>query len=123
MLALGLRIVRRLNHLSQNAERIENGIAPVALGGNDEIAFLDERYREMAVRLRKEHNAALILQRALLPQELPEIPGIRIDCAYTSPGEREQIGGDWYDVFELSANTIGISIGDVAGHGLRSAAV
>ncbi|MBV9271616.1 MAG: SpoIIE family protein phosphatase [Candidatus Eremiobacteraeota bacterium] len=123
MLAFGLRIVRRLNHLSKNAERIESGVAPVALAGNDEIALLDQRYREMAVRLRHEHDVASILQRALLPQQLPEVPGIRIDCAYTSAGERERIGGDWYDVFELSPNTIGISMGDVAGHGLRSAAI
>jgi len=123
MLSFGLRIVRRLDHLSRNAERIESGSAPVPLKGNDEIALLDRRYREMAVRLRREHNVASVLQRALLPQQLPEIPGIRIDCAYKSAGEREQIGGDWYDVFELSPHTIGISIGDVAGHGLRAAAV
>lgn len=123
MLAFGLRIVHRLDHLNRNAELIENDTPPVPLAGNDEISLLDRRYRAMASNLRREHNVASVLQRALLPQQLPEIPGIRIDCAYTSAGEREQIGGDWYDVFELSPHTIGLSIGDVAGHGLRAAAV
>lgn len=123
MLAFGLRIVHRLDHLSRNAELIENDSPPLPLAGNDEISLLDRRYRAMAASLRREHNVTSVLQRALLPQELPDIPGIRIDCAYTSAGEREQIGGDWYDVFELSSHTIGLSIGDVAGHGLRAATV
>ncbi len=61
------------------------------------------------------------MQRALLPQDFPVRAGLRIDAAYVSAGEGADIGGDWYDVFALSETAIGISVGDVAGHGLRAA--
>ena len=33
-----------------------------------------------------------------------------------------QVGGDWYDVIQLPTGSIGLAIGDVAGHGLQAAA-
>jgi anti-sigma regulatory factor (Ser/Thr protein kinase) len=35
----------------------------------------------------------------------------------------DEVGGDWYDVFELSRGRLGVAIGDVVGHGLRAAAL
>jgi serine phosphatase RsbU (regulator of sigma subunit) len=39
------------------------------------------------------------------------------------PGHELGVGGDWYDVFVLPSGDLGIVVGDVSGHGLRSAVV
>lgn len=69
-----------------------------------------------------EHAAANALQRGLLPSRLPAIPGFDIAARYV-PSATSGVGGDWYDVFRLDDNRIGIVIGDVSGHGLASAVV
>ncbi|MGS2616623.1 PP2C family protein-serine/threonine phosphatase [Micromonospora sp. LZ34] len=69
-----------------------------------------------------DHNAALALQRSLLPTKLPEVPGLDMAARYV-PGHVAGIGGDWYDVFPLPSGWLGLVIGDVSGHGLQSAVV
>lgn len=67
-------------------------------------------------------KVATRLQIASLPRMLPERAGIVFD-AYYEPAEAELlIGGDWYDAFNLPDGRIGISIGDVTGHGVDAAA-
>lgn len=62
------------------------------------------------------------LQRAALPATLPSLPDLRLDALYEPADAALLVGGDWYDVFELKNGDIGISIGDVSGHGIESAA-
>ena len=45
----------------------------------------------------------------------------RFDAAYRPASDEADVGGDWYDAFELGAGKIGISVGDVTGHGLEAA--
>jgi sigma-B regulation protein RsbU (phosphoserine phosphatase) len=75
------------------------------------------------VRSRKiEQAAAVALQRSLLPNRLPSVPGVRLAARYV-PGHEFGVGGDWYDVFSLPSGRLGMVIGDVSGHGLASAVV
>ncbi|MEU4643753.1 GAF domain-containing SpoIIE family protein phosphatase [Micromonospora sp. NPDC023814] len=67
-------------------------------------------------------TAALALQRSLLPNQLPEVPGLAMAARYV-PGHVAGVGGDWYDVFSLPSGWLGLVIGDVSGHGLQSAVV
>ncbi|WP_197938619.1 PP2C family protein-serine/threonine phosphatase [Phytohabitans flavus] len=69
-----------------------------------------------------DRTAALALQRSLLPARPPEAPGVDIAARYV-PGHDAGVGGDWYDVFALPSGWLGVVIGDVSGHGLRSAVV
>lgn len=69
-----------------------------------------------------DRQAALALQRSLLPARLPDIPGLDLAARY-APGHDLGIGGDWYDVFVLPSGWLGAVIGDVSGHGLPSAVV
>jgi phosphoserine phosphatase RsbU/P len=69
-----------------------------------------------------DRQAALALQRSLLPSRLPDIPGLDLAARYV-PGHDLGIGGDWYDVFMLPSGWLGAVIGDVSGHGLPSAVV
>jgi len=126
----GINIANRLRLLAENADRLGAGQSTVPVQGDDEIAGLDRIYHEMAQRIhdtlsayRREHYIASTLQRALLPQEMPRVPGLRIDTAYAAAAHAAEIGGDWYDVFKLDETLVGISVGDVAGHGLRAAAI
>lgn len=68
-----------------------------------------------------EHSAALTLQRSLLPTALHAPDGISMAARYV-PAEGD-LGGDWYDVFELDNDRLGVVMGDVLGHGLDAAIV
>jgi PAS domain S-box-containing protein len=73
----------------------------------------------------REHGIVETLQRALLPARLPQLPGVHVAARYLpgGMGSDVDVGGDWYDVFPLDNGRIGVAIGDVAGHGLRAAAL
>ncbi|HUP99047.1 MAG TPA: GAF domain-containing SpoIIE family protein phosphatase [Aeromicrobium sp.] len=71
--------------------------------------------------LRAEHAAALTLQRSLLPSAIFSPPGIAMAARYV-PASGD-LGGDWYDVFELPDERLVVVMGDVEGHGLDSAIV
>jgi PAS domain S-box-containing protein len=71
----------------------------------------------------REHGIVETLQRALLPTRLPQLPGVHVAARYLPGGMGSDVGGDWYDVFPLENGRIGVAIGDVAGHGLRAAAL
>jgi sigma-B regulation protein RsbU (phosphoserine phosphatase) len=65
------------------------------------------------------HLAALALQRSLLPAAPPAIDGLDIAVRYL-PADGD-LGGDWYDVFQLPSGDVGVVMGDVEGHGLKAA--
>jgi GAF domain-containing protein len=67
-------------------------------------------------------SLALALQHSLLPAHLPTIDGVAVQVGY-NPGDESDVGGDLYDVMELSSGRIGIAIGDVQGRGAHAAAV
>ena len=69
----------------------------------------------------REHRIAETLQRSLLPDRLPEIPGVTLAARYVPATADMEVGGDWYDVVPLPDGHLGLAIGDVAGHGLRAA--
>ena len=77
---------------------------------------------ENAERYEQEHRIAEVLQRSLLPSNLPTLAGIDIASYYQPGGGGTQIGGDWYDVFTLFDGRIVFALGDVAGSGVRAAA-
>ncbi|WP_367129095.1 PP2C family protein-serine/threonine phosphatase [Saccharothrix sp. HUAS TT1] len=73
-------------------------------------------------RSRSERAAAATLQDSLLPGRLPTAPGWEVAARYV-PGTDSGVGGDWYDVFTLPGDRIGLVIGDVVGNGLPAAIV
>ncbi|MGQ0465118.1 MAG: SpoIIE family protein phosphatase [Sporichthyaceae bacterium] len=66
---------------------------------------------------------AAALEDWLRPRELPRIAGVDLGARYSAAGEANEVGGDFYDVFEVDADTWGICIGDVCGKGPAAAAV
>jgi phosphoserine phosphatase RsbU/P len=99
-------------------------VTPRAFTEQD-IAQLDECAAQLAVqvlrrRASEEHISALALQRSLLPTA-PRVEGLDVAARYV-PADGD-LGGDWYDVFRLPGERIGIVMGDVAGHGLPAAVI
>jgi phosphoserine phosphatase RsbU/P len=62
------------------------------------------------------------LQRTLLPPELPDVPGLQT-AAYYHAASRDEVGGDFYDLFALARDRWGLFLGDVCGKGAAAAAV
>jgi anti-anti-sigma factor len=72
--------------------------------------------------LERERRNAETLQRSLLPDRFPIIPGVDFASRYLPGGAGLEVGGDWYDVFPLPRGRVGLTIGDVVGRGLTAAA-
>lgn len=82
----------------------------------DMVALADARYR----LYRQRAEVADVLQRSLIPPDLPVIPGVEIGVAYQpSVGE---VSGDFYDVFAVRDDAWAVMIGDVCGKGPKAAA-
>jgi serine phosphatase RsbU (regulator of sigma subunit) len=77
-------------------------------------------YLELAQSEARYRGVAETLQTELL--QLPEsIPGLRIAHEYRASSDVARIGGDFYDIFEVSGDRIGVVLGDVSGKGLAAA--
>ncbi|MGW2027067.1 SpoIIE family protein phosphatase [Streptomyces decoyicus] len=67
-------------------------------------------------------NAAETLQRSLLPDHPPHLPGLQIASRYRPAQATYEIGGDWYDVLPLEGDKTALVVGDVMGSGIDAAA-
>jgi len=97
------------------------------LEDEDDVVFAGEVARRMARALenarlyRDRDHVARTLQIALLPPHLPDVPGMEI-AALFRPAERgQEIGGDFYDVFEIDGGRWAAVVGDVCGKGVEAA--
>jgi serine phosphatase RsbU (regulator of sigma subunit) len=79
--------------------------------------------REERARYEREHQIAVTLQRSLLPDSLPRIPGVEIAARYRPAGEGNEVGGDFYDAFPAGENRWMVVLGDVCGKGAPAAAL
>jgi PAS domain S-box-containing protein len=70
----------------------------------------------------EEREIAVGLQRALLPERLLVPAGVSVAARYEAASATLEVGGDWYDVFELGDGRVAVTVGDVVGHGLAAAA-
>jgi serine phosphatase RsbU (regulator of sigma subunit) len=66
---------------------------------------------------------ARTLQQSLLPVELPDIPGVETAARFRPTGEGNEVGGDFYDMFETGNRGWAVVMGDVCGKGPDAAAV
>ncbi len=69
-----------------------------------------------------EHKIAQTLQKSLLTEEIPKIEGLDISYYYQSATKQAEVGGDFYDVFDVPKKCYGFVVGDVSGKGILAAA-
>ena len=123
------------------------GVESIYIGGNriGDLALAQDRspggggtvdrelVRELSIRLAtaidnaqrfmRERRVARSFQTALLPVSFPKHPGRTFHASYAPATDEAEVGGDWYDAFDLPDGRIAMSIGDVAGHGLEAAVI
>jgi len=80
---------------------------------------IEQQARERE-RVEQEFRVARRIQRASLPEEVPELEGWRISPYYQPARE---VGGDFYDFLELEDGLLGLVVGDATGHGVPAALV
>ena len=91
-----------------------------------DLAFVEDLAQRAAVAIDNAHlhsetrEAAVRLQRAVLPERIPRVPGWEV-AAYYSPSGRTEVGGDFYDVLPVDGGLV-LFVGDVMGRGVRAAA-
>ncbi|MFI5521019.1 SpoIIE family protein phosphatase [Streptomyces platensis] len=68
-----------------------------------------------------QRNAAITLQRSLLPGRPPHRKGLEIATRYQPAGTTSEVGGDWFDVVPLGADKTALVVGDVMGSGIGAA--
>lgn len=79
--------------------------------------------RELVIAKERAEKLARTLERTLLPPSLPEVPGLDIAAVYRPAGSGGQIGGDFYDVFQVGPDEWIAVLGDVVGKGVDAAVV
>jgi serine phosphatase RsbU (regulator of sigma subunit)/anti-sigma regulatory factor (Ser/Thr protein kinase) len=85
----------------------------------DRVALAVDRAR----LFEQERHIAETLQRSLLPEQLPRIPGMDVAVRYLPAGAGMEVGGDWFDMLELGDGRVVLAMGDVVGRGVRAAAL
>jgi PAS domain S-box-containing protein len=88
------------------------------------LALAAERAALAIQRMRlfeREHLIARDLQRSLLPEALPVLPGLQTAARYLPGGAGTEVGGDWYDAVALPTGKLLLVVGDVAGRGIAAA--
>lgn len=122
----------QLHALPLRARRRTAGVLVLATDSGDrERSLGPEWLRELAdhvalavdnARLfEREQSASRTLQLGLLGGELPEPEGAALTAAYRPGTVTNEVGGDWYDAFELGGGRLAILVGDVVGHDLEAA--
>ncbi|MDH6218167.1 PAS domain S-box-containing protein [Streptomyces pseudovenezuelae] len=94
----------------------------------DDLSLAEDLVSRAAVcvdnarRYTRERDAALVLQRSLLPRRLPEQDAVEVAACYRPADELTGLGGDWYDLIPLSGARVALVVGEVPGHGIDAAA-
>lgn len=95
---------------------------------NEDVAVAEDVARRTAIYMEnarlyeREHGIAWALQQALLPAELPAVADVLFAVRYFAGAVGMDVGGDWYDIIDVSPDRMVITIGDVVGRGVQAAA-
>ncbi len=116
MLTIGIRQSRpRFHQDDADFAGVLGGRVALALDNAGLFSDLERSERERA-------EIAETLQRGLLPPPLPHIPGWEVAAMYRPAGAENEIGGDFYDAFQIADGWM-VVIGDVTGRGAKAASV
>jgi sigma-B regulation protein RsbU (phosphoserine phosphatase) len=132
---IALEIVRadgqRLPVLVNSVMERDDGGRPVAIHTAVFDATERRAYERELLRAKQRAEAsearasalARTLQQTLIPPSPPVVPGLDVAAAYRPAGDGEEVGGDFYDVFEIADGDWAVALGDVRGKGVEAAVV
>lgn len=87
---------------------------------NSELTRVNEDLNLAHQKINRDLDHARTIQEGLLPRDVPNTPSFSASARYIPA---DAVGGDYYDVFEISPGTFGIVIADVSGHGVSSSLI
>ncbi|WP_329537296.1 SpoIIE family protein phosphatase (plasmid) [Streptomyces sp. NBC_01450] len=87
----------------------------------EELAARAALIIDNALRYTRERTAALAIQRALIPHHLSGGSTVEVATRYLPADTHAGVGGDWFDVIQLSDVRVALVVGDVVGHGINAA--
>jgi serine phosphatase RsbU (regulator of sigma subunit)/predicted ester cyclase len=115
---------RELTWMPVVIHRIEGGKIAEQWGGGMGLSELRRQRLEQEIRERErmeqELKVARDIQQASLPKEVPELEGWQVSPYYQPARE---VGGDFYDFFNLEDGRVGVVVGDATGKGMPAALV
>jgi sigma-B regulation protein RsbU (phosphoserine phosphatase) len=116
----GTERVRRGDFSHKIAVRAHDQLGALATSFNSMTASIERLLGEQAEkkRLEEELRIAHDIQMSLLPQGVLDTPGLSV-TAVSVPAR--EVGGDYYDVFTLGEDRVGVLIADVSGKGTSAA--
>ncbi len=91
-----------------------------AADASDQVLQLSLELGHAREELERYGKLLLTIQRSILPQQLPSVPGLDLAVLFA---DADGPGGDFYDVRPVGADRWVIAIADVVGHGLGAAAI
>ena len=97
------------------------GIAIFRFSSQGKVVESWDSYDQLSLMrqsIEQELRMARSIQQALLPQDLPQLEGWQITPYYQPARE---VGGDFYDFFELEDGRMGLAVGDATGKGMPAA--
>jgi anti-anti-sigma factor len=104
--------------LREHPGRLLSELLPAEeIGRRVGIALENSRLYEAQV------DVATTLQRSLLPERLPEVPGLELAARYQTATAHTEAGGDWYEAVEMPGGGMFLAVGDVVGRGTVAASV
>ncbi len=120
-----LQIERAVQHkrLSDSHNKLHKELQSANIELENRFAQLELAYdvlHSQAAAIQVDLNRAKQIQTSLLPRELPFSDKMSMSVIYEPAGK---IGGDFYDIFKLDPNSIGLYVADTSGHGVSSAMV
>jgi serine phosphatase RsbU (regulator of sigma subunit) len=116
---LGARVLGAMTLVSAESGRtLDRSDVELAEQVGSRAAVAIENARIYGERSRIAHT----LQQSLLPEELPDIPGYELASAYIPAFEYSEVGGDFYDVWQVRGQWM-LAMGDVTGKGVEAAAL
>jgi sigma-B regulation protein RsbU (phosphoserine phosphatase) len=107
----------------------------VQIGGADVVRLVvfeardRRRYEQELLRARRAaeeaeeraRSLAQVLQQTFIPPSAPQVPGLDVAGAYRPAGDGSEVGGDFYDVFQVGDDEWVVAVGDVCGKGVEAA--
>lgn len=85
------------------------------------VARLTGDALERAQAYASEHHVAALLQESLLSDTPLEVEGAQVAVRYRPASQQFTVGGDWYELVNLTGRRLGLSVGDVVGSGISAA--
>lgn len=118
IILISFGLADRINYISREMEKMNENLEVLVADRTKEMNSILTELEKRDIEMQRELKLAADIQSGILP-EMPFMhEGIRVDAYYSAMG---QVGGDFYDIFQMQGGHLGILIADASGHGMPAA--